>query len=270
MIISLSYIDLMVAASLVMMLAGISFYMQLNLSQQILVSAARTAIQLLLIGLVLKTLFENVALSWVMLMALVMLTVAGWEVLSRQQRKLFFRQGFIIGGLSMFVSSFAITVFALLIIINNEPWYHPQYAIPLLGMMLGNTMNGVSLTMDRLISTAVSQRKIIEQRLMLGQSRREVIGDIRRESVRAGMIPIINGMASAGVVSLPGMMTGQILAGTAPVDAVKYQILIMFLIAVGTGGGVLVVSKLLISRLFDNRDRLHFDMLLVNEASRPS
>jgi putative ABC transport system permease protein len=100
-------------------------------------------------------------------------------------------------------------------------------------MLLGNTMNGIALGMDRLVQTAWQQRAVIEQRLMLGQKDREAIREIARDSMRAGMIPIINAMAAAGVVSLPGMMTGQILAGSPPVEAVKYQILIMFLVTSG-------------------------------------
>ncbi len=79
--------------------------------------------------------------------------------------------------------------------------------------------------------------------------------------MRAGMIPIINAMAAAGVVSLPGMMTGQILAGAPPVEAVKYQILIMFLIAAGTGFGTLLAVWAGARRLFDERQRLRLDRL---------
>jgi putative ABC transport system permease protein len=80
--------------------------------------------------------------------------------------------------------------------------------------------------------------------------------------MRAGMIPIINAMAAAGVVSLPGMMTGQILAGSPPVEAVKYQILIMFLVTSGTGFAVITVLQLITRRMFDSRERLRFDRLL--------
>jgi len=99
---------------------------------------------------------------------------------------------------------------------------------------------------------------------MLGETSVQAITDIRRESMRAGMIPIINSMAAAGLVSLPGMMTGQILAGAPPVEAVKYQILIMFLISAGTGFGVISVLWLISKRLFDDRHRLRFDQLLKN------
>ena len=161
----------------------------------------------------------------------------------------------------MFISSFSITIIALTVIIQNAPWYMPQYAIPLMGMMLGNTMNGISLGLDRLTTTAWQQKAIIENRLMLGQDWNEAIGDIRRESIRSGMIPIINAMAAAGLVSLPGMMTGQILAGNPPVEAVKYQILIMFMIAGGAGFGNMTAVWLGSRRLFDDRERLRLDRL---------
>jgi putative ABC transport system permease protein len=163
----------------------------------------------------------------------------------------------------MFISSFSITLFALWVIIGSEPWYSPQYAIPLLGMLLGNTMNGVSLSLDRLTHGAWQQRDIIEQRLMLGATRNEAFLDIRKQSIRAGMIHIINAMTTAGLVNLPGMMTGQIIAGSPPVEAVKYQILIMFLIASGTGFGIITAVTLATHRLFDERHRLRLDTLTV-------
>jgi putative ABC transport system permease protein len=146
-------------------------------------------------------------------------------------------------------------------VIGTDPWYAPQYAIPLLGMVLGNTMNGISLGLDRLTQDAAQRRPIIEARLALGQDWQRAISDSRREAMRVGMIPIINAMSAAGIVSLPGMMTGQILAGTPPVEAVKYQILVMFLIAGGTGFGTMVAVSLAARRLFDERQRLRLDRL---------
>ena len=262
MFIPLTSFDLSLAAVLVIMLALLSWRMQLNVTQQIIIAAIRTTVQLLLIGLVLKTIFTHVDILWVALICLVMLSVAGWEILSRQHRKLKGWWGFGVSTASLFVSSFFITILALITIIQADPWYHPQYAIPLLGMLLGNTMTGIALGMDRLVQTAWQQRSIIEQRLMLGQTSVQAINNIRKESMRAGMIPIINSMAAAGIVSLPGMMTGQILAGAPPVEAVKYQILIMFLITAGTGFGVISVLWFISRRLFDDRHRLRFDQLL--------
>ncbi|MCW9013419.1 MAG: iron export ABC transporter permease subunit FetB [Gammaproteobacteria bacterium] len=262
MLISLTSFDLSIAAVLVLLLAFLSWRMQLNIAGKLLVAAVRTTVQLLLIGLVLKSLFSNVNILWVIGISTVMISVAGWEILSRQHRKLKGWWGFGISTGSLFVSSFLVTLLALATIIQADPWYHPQYAVPLLGMLLGNTMTGIALGMDRLLQTSWQQRAIIEQRLMLGESSMQAISDIRKEAMRAGMIPIINSMAAAGLVSLPGMMTGQILAGAPPVEAVKYQILIMFLISAGTGFGVISVLWLISHRLFDERHRLRFEKLL--------
>jgi putative ABC transport system permease protein len=261
-VIALTPLDLILAGGLVILLAVLSILMQLGVARRLLIAALRTTVQLMLIGLVLNTLFANVHLVWVSMLATVMLLVAGREVMARQHRRFGGFWGYGLGTLSMFVSAFATTIFALLVIVGTDPWYAPQYAIPLLGMMLGNTMNGVALALDRLTTSAWQQRGVIEARLSLGQEWRVAIGDITRESVRVGMIPIINAMAAAGIVSLPGMMTGQILSGTPPLEAVKYQILIMFMIAAGTGFATIAASWIGARRLFDERCRLRLDRLI--------
>ncbi len=260
-VIALSSWDLALAAVLVLALAALSVPMQLAISKQILIAAVRTAVQLLLIGFVLKALFENVHLGWTALIAAFMLLAAGREVMARQKRRLYGWWGFGIGTISMFISTFAITILALTVIIGTEPWYEPQYSIPLLGMMLGNTMTGIALALDRLTQGAWQQRAVIETRLTLGHTWKQAVGDIRRDSMRNGMIPIINAMAAAGVVSLPGMMTGQLLAGSPPLEAVKYQILVMFMIGAGTGFGTLMAVWLASRRLFDERERLRLERL---------
>ena len=259
--VTLTITDLVIAAVLVGLLALLSLRLQTGISLQLLVAAARTAIQLSLIGLLLKVLFANVHLGWVSLMAVFMLLVAGREVMARQERRFKGWWGYAVGTFSMFLSSFTVTVFALVVILGDSPWYTPQYAIPLLGMLLGNTMNGISISMDRLTHAAWEQRGVIEARLMLGERWDEAISEIRRQAIRSGMIPIINAMAAAGIISLPGMMTGQILAGAAPVDAVKYQILIMFLITAGTGLGTMAAVTIGAKHLFDKRQRLCLDRL---------
>ncbi len=261
-VISLSPFDLALTAVLILLLSLLSFVMRLGIERQLIVAAIRTAVQLTLIGLVLKTIFANAQLHWVGLIVLVMLLVAGREVMARQQHRLAGWWGYGVGTVSMFVSTFAITVMALTVVINTEPWYQPQYAIPIMGMMLGNTMNGIALGLDRLTGNAREQRTTIEARLILGQTWQEAISDIRRNSMRTGMIPIINAMAAAGLVSLPGMMTGQILAGTPPIEAVKYQILIMFMITAGTGFGTMAAVWLASRRLFDERHRLRIERLV--------
>ncbi|MFV0665292.1 ABC transporter permease [Denitromonas sp.] len=260
-LIDLAWWQLALAAALVLALAGCTLLARLDVGKTMLIAALRTVVQLSLIGLVLEALFSVAALPWIALMALVMLLMAGREVTARQKRRLTGGWAFGIGTLSMFISAFSVTVLTLIAIIGPEPWYTPQYAIPLLGMMLGNTMTGIAVGLDRLTDAVWRQRALIENRLMLGQRWQEAVGDARRDAMRSGMIPIINSMAAAGIVSLPGMMTGQILAGAAPSLAVKYQILIMFTITVGTGFGTLVAVLAASRRLFDERERLRLERL---------
>jgi putative ABC transport system permease protein len=260
-LILLTPFDLALAAGLVLLLALLSWRLHLGVQRRVLIAAARSAVQLSLIGYVLHALFATTHPALIGLMALVMLAVAGWEAMSRQKRRYRGPWGYGIGTLSMFLSSFSVLVLALTVIIGVRPWYQPQYLIPLLGMLLGNTMSGVALALDNLTRQAWESRGRIEARLMLGETWDTAIAEIRRDSLRAGLIPIVNAMATAGLVSLPGMMTGQILAGSPPIEAAKYQLLVMFLISGGTGLGSTAAVWIGSRRLFDERHRLRLDRL---------
>ncbi len=260
-VISLGAAELSLAALLVLLLSFVTVRLQLGLGRKIIYSALRMTIQLLLIGLVLRFLFNNINVWLIVGISCIMLCIAGGEIRARQKRKFGGLFGYGVGVSSMFISSFSVTLLALVAIIQVEPWYTPQYALPLLGMLLGNTMTGISLASDRLTSEFYEQRARIEQRLYLGETWDDASRDIRQDCMRTGMVPIINSMAAAGVVSLPGMMTGQILGGTPPVEAVRYQILIMFLIAAGTGFGVICAIWMMSRHLFDERHRLCLDRL---------
>ena len=253
--------ELGVAAALVVALALLSLPLRLELARSLLVSGSRMVLQLLLVGLILETLFESRHPLLMAVMALVMLAVAAREVMARQERRLVGWWGYGLGAVAMFVSSFTMVLLALTIIVRPEPWWTPQYAVPMLGMLLGNTMTGIALALDRLNQGAWEQRLQIETRLTLGYTAAGAITDLRRRAARAGMVPTINAMAAAGVVSLPGMMTGQILAGSPPLEAVKYQILILFLIIAGVGLGTLAAVWMGAKRLFDERERLRLDRL---------
>ena len=159
---------------------------------------------------------------------------------------------------SMWASSWIIAAIALFGIVRVRPWYDPQYAIPLLGMILGNTLNGISLGLDRLTEELRSRRDQVDTLLALGATRWEAAQEPVRRSVRTGMIPIINSMMVVGIVSIPGMMTGQLLAGVDPLSAVEYQIVIMFLIASGTALGPVGVVLLGYRRLFNERHQFLF------------
>jgi putative ABC transport system permease protein len=260
-LVSLGAWELALASALVLLVALLSLPLRLRLLQPTLVAGLRMVAQLLLVGLVLEVIFSHVVWWWVTLMALVMVLVAGREVMARQKRRFIGFWGFGTGTAAMFVSSFSVCVLALAVMVQPEPWYLPQYAIPMLGMLLGNTMTGIALAMDRLTEGAWQQRGIIEARLALGHSWRVALSEVRREAARSGMIPTINSMASAGIVNLPGMMTGQILAGAPPMEAVKYQILIMLLIFASVSLGTISSISLGAARLGDERHRLRLDRL---------
>ena len=259
--ITLSYFDLVLASGLLFVCGGLSMALKLGLERQIAVAALRTLVQLLLIGLVLKALFAAVSPWLTALAALVMALAAGREVVARQKRRFTGLWTYGLGTTNLIFAGGVVTIFSLTALIQADPWYDPRYSLPLLGMILGNTMTGIAVGLDRLVSAAVSERSAIESRLALGQDRTLVFRPLVRDASRAGLIHIINAMAAAGLISLPGMMTGQILAGVEPVEAVKYQVMILFLIAGATGIGTLGAVLAGAWRLTDDHHRLRLDHL---------
>ncbi len=253
--------DLLLAAALVLINAGLSWRLGLGLERRLAVVASRMVIQLLAVGAIIKVLFTIASPLWTGLMALTMVLVAGWEVRARQERRFSGMWSYAMGTVSMMAAAGLLTVLALAVIVQPQPWYQPRYAIPLLGMVLGNVMTGISLAIDTLVTTISRERVAIETQLALGMERSTAFRPALRQAVRTGMMPMINAMAAAGVVALPGMMTGQILAGVDPVEAVKYQILVIFLIAGATGFGVFLAVGAAARRLSDSRHRLRFDRL---------
>ncbi|MGH2392775.1 MAG: ABC transporter permease [Candidatus Limnocylindria bacterium] len=258
------YIDLTagqvaVAALLILVNAGISLALGLGMERRLLVAAVRTIIQLALIGLVLDRVFALGRVGIVLALMTVMVLVAGVAAVRRTERR--YPGVWLNAVVSMWVSSWLITAVALFGIVRVRPWYDPQYAIPLLGMILGNTLNGISLGLDRLTQELETRRDQVEAFLALGATRWEAAQDPVRRSVRTGMIPIINSMMVVGIVSIPGMMTGQMLAGVDPLSAVEYQIVIMFLIASGTALGTVGVVLLGYRRLFNARHQFLFDRI---------
>ena len=259
--VSLSLWDLALAAMLVMIHAGLSLALQLGLGRQIVLAVIRMVIQLALLGVVLEFLFARASPWLTALAAAVMILFAGREAVARQGRKFAGPWGYSIGTSAILVAATLVIIFALTTQIQPAPWYDPRYAIPLLGMVLGNTMTGVALGLNTLTATARRDKSAIEAQLCLGAGIWEAMRPTLREAMRSGMLPIVNAMAATGLVSIPGMMTGQILAGAAPAEAIRYQLLIMFLIAGGTGLGVFAAVYAGARRLTDARHRLRLDRL---------
>jgi len=262
-VIDLGAAEICIAAALILINAAISVALKLNLERRLLIASLRTVIQLLLIGFVLEWIFETTRWYLVALILLTMSLIAGFAAVSRTSRR--FAGIRLSSVIAVTTSSWLITAIALTSIIRPERWYQPQYCIPLLGMILGNSLNGISLGLDRLTAELADRRDRVELLLTLGATRWEAANAPIREAVRTGMIPIINSMMVVGLVSLPGMMTGQLLAGALPLGAVRYQIVIMFLIAAATALSTVLAVLLSYRKLFNSKHQF-----LYHEISRRS
>ncbi len=249
--------DLSIAAALILINGALSVVLKLGLERQLLWASVRTVVQLLAIGYVLGWVFSFAYWYVVLPLMCLMTLIAGTSAADRGKRT--YAGQLIDSVASVWASSWFVTAMGLFVILRIRPWYEPQYAIPILGMILGNTLTAVSLGAERMTQELMSGRNAIEMILALGGTRWEAAQGPARQAVRAGMMPTLNQMAVVGIVSLPGMMTGQILAGENPVDAVRYQIMIMFLIAAGSALGTVCAVMLTFRRLFskDHRFMIH-------------
>jgi len=257
---------LALSALLIVVNVVLSGLLRLELGRPLLLAATRMVVQLLLIGAVLEWLFRQEDPLAIALLALAMAGIAGVAAVNRTRRR--FAGIYANSLLSVLASSALVTGVALTGIIRPDPWYAARYVIPLLGMVLGNTLNGISLGLDRLMEGLRSSREEVETRLCLGASRWEACREVVRDAVRIGMVPTINSMMVMGLVSLPGMMTGQILQGAAPSAAVRYQIVVLFMIAAGTALGVVGVVLLGYLRLTSREHQLRLDRLRPAGSSR--
>jgi len=253
--------DLVLATVLVLLNALASLLLGLQLHRQVLWAALRMVVQLLLVGLVLRFVFAAASPGATLAIVLLMILAAAREVAVRPAQRLRAGGNFGIGAAAVGVSSVATVVLALMTAIRPQPWYDPRYAIPLMGIVLGSVLNSASLGLDSFFEGVTAGRARIEARLALGATVHQAMAALIRASIRKGMIPIVNQMSAAGVITLPGIMTGQLLAGMDPVEAAKYQILLLFLLT-GAGGMAAAGAVYLAARsLTDERQRLRADRL---------
>ncbi|MDJ1183263.1 ABC transporter permease [Roseofilum casamattae] len=257
--IPISPLQLGTSALLILINISLSFALRLGLEKSLIIATARMLVQLLLIGYVLNWLFTLSNPLVIIALALFMASIAGISGVNRTSRR--FVGIYWQSLLSILVAAFLITQFSIIGVIRVDPWYDPQYFIPLLGMILGNALNGVSLGLDQFMDNLVANQGQIETLLSLGATRWEATHKEVQSAVRRGMIPMINSMMVTGLVSLPGMMTGQILAGANPLDAVRYQTIVMFAIASGTALATLGVVLLAWNSLLSPAHQLRLDKL---------
>ncbi|HBT43884.1 MAG TPA: iron export ABC transporter permease subunit FetB, partial [Rhodospirillaceae bacterium] len=225
--IPLTAFDLALAAFLLVINGGLSLWLGLGITRSLVIAAVRMTVQLLLVGLVLKALFAQQS-PWLTLGVVgIMVGFAGYEIMNRQDRKLTGWWSYGIGVSTMTFAAISVTCLALTTQLKPDPWWDARYAVPILGMILGNAMTGISLGLNTLFNTVVRERWAVEAQIALGFPRQVALRPFIRRALKTALMPTINSMAATGVVSLPGMMTGQILAGADPVEAVKYQLLVM-------------------------------------------
>jgi len=257
----LTPLDLALAAALLVVNGAISWLFSLKLERTLAIATVRMLLQLALVALVLRFIFAQTSPAWTAALALIMVVAAGIEVVSRQRRRLTGWQTWGFSTATLLFIGMAIAGLGVGMIIAPDPWYAPRYLLPILGMVLGNTMTAMSLVLDTFTETAHRERSAIEGRLALGARRFEAMQSPLHAALRTGMMPILNAMATTGIVALPGMMTGQILAGVSPIEAAKYQVLIMFLIASATALGSFFGGLGAVFLLTDTRHRLRLDRL---------
>ena len=258
-VIVLDWVDLAIATGLVLVAGIISLIMRLKIERRLVIAAFRSIVQLLLVGYVLRWVFGLESLYALLPVFAFMIFTASHTAVRRPTRAF---PGISWGAtITLIASGLITTVTATRFIVGVHPWYEPQYMIPLLGMVLGNTMNAISLCTDHLLETLAERRSEVEMELAMGASRWEAARGPVAQAVRRAMIPIMNTMMVVGIVSLPGMMTGQILAGADPVVAVKYQIMIIFMIAAGTSLGSMTMAAFTYGRLFNSKHQLLADRI---------
>jgi len=232
--------DLLVATGFVIVAAAISIGLRLGIERRLGIAALRTVVQLGLLGLVLEKVFAVRRPIFVLAMLAAMIFFSGREAVARSTRR--YAGIRFDAWLTMTVSCLLVGGAVTQVVVGVRPWFDPQYVIPILGMILGNSLNGVSLSLERLLETLDGRGHEVELLLAFGATRAEALRDPLRAAVRTGMIPITNAMTVAGLVSLPGMMTGQILAGAPPLQAVAYQIVVMFMLAASNAFGAILMA----------------------------
>ena len=200
---------------------------RINQTKLLVVASVRMTLQLVLAGLVLTYIFKNPHPVFTLLYLAAMTGFAIYRVLSKN--KGINRRFQWVIALSIALSGIAIIVFFICVVVG-ESLFNPQYVIPIAGMLMGNTMTGVTLGVKTFRESLNGQRPRIEALLNVGATPEKVLLPFVRQALETALLPTLNSMVGMGIVSLPGMMTGQILSGTLPTTAILYQIAIMIAI----------------------------------------
>jgi putative ABC transport system permease protein len=245
--------QLALATGFILAAAGISLALSLGLVRSLLVAMVRTYLQLFALGIALGWIFDLDSPWLVLAILLLMILMSAHTLLGRVKKappRLFPRV-----FNAVFISGVTVTFAVTALVIQVEPWYMPRYVIPIGGMVVGNSMTGLSLGLERLFSDLRKRSDEVQTLLALGATPWEAALPSIRTSISAGLIPVINSMSAVGIVFIPGMMTGQVLAGVDPSIAARYQIVVMLMISAATAIGSIIAVLSAYSRAFDREDR---------------
>ncbi|HVP35540.1 MAG TPA: iron export ABC transporter permease subunit FetB [Terriglobales bacterium] len=242
--------EVLLALVLVGVAFGISFLKKLDLEKELLIGTLRSFIQLIAVGYALELVFDLNNLWLILLVILIMVLVGGQTAGSRTKGSL---KGFTISSFSIGVGTF-FTLGGLLLlgVINADP----KYIIPLAGMTIGNSTTASALALERMHSEMKNKKDQIEQALSLGVPSSQAVEHSFRATARAAMIPTLNLMKIVGLVQLPGAMTGMILAGASPLQAVKLQIIVVYMLICAVSIAAVITARLSQSTYFTRYHQL--------------
>ncbi len=259
-IIDVATLHLLLAVSMIVAVLVISHRERLGLERDLIIATVRTFVQLFVVGYFLVYLFAWDRWEFVLLTLVLMLAAASWIAVGRLKHK--FPGARWVAVVSLAVGSAITLAFVTHVVIGVEPWYDPRYVIPIGGMILGNAMTGAALAGERFQGELRSRVEEVETLLALGFAGLEAVHDLYGSAIRAAMIPAINAMLAVGIVQLPGMMTGQILSGTSPLIAVKYQVIVMLMITCAVALSSFIFLHLAVKRYMTPAHQLRRHLIL--------
>lgn len=250
----ISMMELGVTSLFILAAGGISMWARLGLGKGLVVGALRCALQLTAMGYVLRYIFD-LSSAWIVFIIFAVMVVFAVRIIQGNVSER--RIPYVVPAfLTMFLVYALISCMVTGVIVGARPFWHPQYFIPLAGMVVGNSMTALGLALDRLFSDFEAKRDVVEMQLCLGATAGEASREIFRDALKAGMTPSINSLAGVGLVFLPGMMTGQILSGEDPLLAIRYQIVVMFMLVASTALTVTIVLGIVRGRCFGPAQQL--------------
>lgn len=223
--------------------------------KEIVIATLRMTLQLVLIGYVLVYVLEVRHPVYTILLVGLMEAFAIQNILKRSKSPLSKEMKWIV-AFSMATGTLISIIYFMFIVIRLSPWFEPRYFITIGGMIIGNSMTGISLGINRLVDDMRTRRDKIEAALMLGATPQKAAKPYVNQAFDAAILPTINSMMGMGIVFLPGMMTGQVLSGTSPLSSIKYQIAIMLGIAGSVSLTVILFLYLGYKTFFTDKSQL--------------